>query len=682
MLNINTIEYAWETVQETISGSVLYTSPTNSIYIPETSSRTFLAADMHIFVRDSYSSNLTTAPPATFNPLNIGVWIDNNYTSQSFNHETITTAEHFSFYNVAGFASHFQTYFTGSNHNIRWEFQTPTSSNSRPFTGHTGKLLLTYQYNDTNVARALKTVRIPIGNRVGNLPITYVSMMGSRARPYNVPLLDTFLPESNKVYRDIWLQTHGRIFPLTVATVSCSIQINSGSTSSRLANSASCGSGTELFDIYKLNGILSTSTTNSIATAAQLATRYDLPFQILYVTYEYDVTSSRIFNSIICSPSTIDGHITQMRADSGNNFYYYQIPLFINERNPVLKNSSIMYVRSTSNNVNFQFSFDTNVYFPAGTAAETSDLQGLVMFNSESSVSVPAYTLITGQNNLIFGHRHNAATVMYSTPSFQAIVNYESDNTQSPLNHNRTIYEPVTQSFRHRTSGATVNNPIMPFTTNVSLESYHIQSIDRNIVYHTQFTSASPFEIIYCIDYTGSYARSGSYLFNQVLNGDSNIISYTHNHYNSVTTAYQLTHTQYKSYPEKEPYFGDNGVHFITYSTQNQGNFGSLYDYVAMNTFLYPVSCSLLNCNYPNSTYTVEFYRSGSFDRPLNILFISGSSANKSGSFNWVENVSNIYAVVSSPEYGISNMITAGSGSHIINFAQTTGGETSHTFLG
>lgn len=685
---INTVEYAWESEQTTVSGSTLYTSPTKSIYIAETGSRTFIAADLHFYVRDGISG--TTIPGLVFgNRASFGISIDGNYVTQSVVSTNLsTTGDHFSLLLISNFQNHFNTYFLSQRHDVQFTFQTPTASNSMPFTQHGAKLIFTYQFDDTNVTTATKTVRIPLHSHQSydrqNTFNTYgIPALSGSANFTNIPKLDTWLPETDKNFTDIFFEVHVKDAASANTRVSQSLRLNSSIQSKRSTFSSSLNTSVYICDIWSVSNSLNTSTTYSFESAASAASRITNSSPILYVTYTYNpITSTRIMNSLICPV------YNDLSNQSVTNYFWASIPsfkyvkLFIPEPNPILKQSSYTTILNYGNATSWQYSdiYNTIVNHNIGST-ESGPNFNLVLFDSASTaLSLPRINSIKrGFNNLVIAVDDGGNNGVVS-PKYQFLyLNYESDNIGS-LQQNKSIYFPCTQS--RVTSAGTFQFKNSALNKNIHAHitsSYYINSV---LEYYSILINGSFQNIRVAHLYTGSFIETGSYTYTLMTATDAelgNVFVLNNNTPIFKTTPYHGVSESYKL-----NYFNANDITLL--STNNSPCISTIYNWVTMNNLLYYISCSLLNCNFPNEEYHIYFYTSGSvsnLSNPINILELSGSNTNKSGSFDWYDNFQNIYAVCYKPEFGISNMLTAGSGSHIIDFSSTaTAGEHSYTFIG
>lgn len=686
MIRINTVEYGWETNQTTVSGSDFFSSSYKKVTIAETSSRTFVCADLHLYMRDGISG--TTIGNAAYRTASFGVWIDGNYTTQSIYANTAngvaTTGDHFCQKFVVNFKNHFSTYFTASSHDVNWSFQTPTGSLSMPFTNHAGKIILTYQYDDTNLTTGTKTVRVPLNSHIGYMSNTLPEMFGSTTSTYkNIPALDNWLPETSKQYKDLFFEIHSKDAASNAVEAIMSLQLDSGSLVPRCQFSSSLNTSVYSYDIYNVSGTLDTATTHSLKAQSSRASRFVTATPILYTTYTYNVGSSRILNSLLVGANqagSLTNELFNVSPGALASRHHYSVDWFINESNPVLRQSALLGYLNLAASITLTYQFPPTshrIYTITAGSIESGPFIHSILFDSSSTWN-DNYSISRGQNKFSFQYIQNSNNATFNVPEHIGIVNYESDNIGIG-NHNKTIYLSHTHSYTiAQVYVAVYINNTNNIHSDVS-SSYYLSSISR---IHTWNGGRANISTV-IFNYTGSLG-SASFNANLTTAGDQELgIVETPLELSCITKRFITT----KEVDPKLNYFVSKSItSFVGQAVAANAAF-SVYDYIAMSNGNYPISCSLINCNYTSSIYDVYFYLSGSYESPINKLCLSQtSSMNKSGSFLWHDNFRNIYAVCYKPEFGISNMLTANSGTHTINFAAPTGsvtsGEHSYVFIG
>jgi 6-phosphogluconolactonase (cycloisomerase 2 family) len=287
-LRTKTIEYAYPLSTASVSGSTARDFTSINISIPETP--TFESVILEVSCYD----NGNTATSVT--DVLIGISLGAIARDDSTVTQTITNSgENQGLIFTRDVTSYFQT---------NWLGTTMASDCRLTITGMitnncTAKLIITYQWNDTANTTRIKTVRIPIDGNNSGL-INSLIKVGRVSNP-QIPNLDSWLPESSKVYRDIFFESYmhtGKAAGTNDRTLSLNF---TGSTLLDATYEAALASDFMIKRIDKLLGSISTSSTSDVYAQTS---NVDMPFTclsgILVVTYEYDhSTSTRIMNSIM-----------------------------------------------------------------------------------------------------------------------------------------------------------------------------------------------------------------------------------------------------------------------------------------------------------------------------------------------------------------------------------------------
>jgi hypothetical protein len=340
-MRLKTIEYAFPSVTSNVSLNVGYTWPTQTLYIPETSSRTFRSVHAELTFRvvsTGAVSNVFCQVKLGSSPYFYGPLINEPNTASAYN--DLTTYRY-----VFDLTSQFSSWFgSGASQTAQIDVETVSSTS---VIGLSCKLVITYEYDDSSASTRIKTVRIPIESYTGSLNQNYVSIGTNQ-----IPALDSFLPESGKVYRQIFLETFANEANTSTTSFGVNIQIDNypvrycGTRPFQAATSA------WFYDIYDLTSVISTSSAHDIkANISITATRLARFGGILTVTYEYDhSSSSTIINSVMIpfTPSRRDAVVSSYFDATGENVRL-RIPIYIPEGGTIsLRQSG--YVLTWTNN--------------------------------------------------------------------------------------------------------------------------------------------------------------------------------------------------------------------------------------------------------------------------------------------------------------------------------------------
>lgn len=671
---LNTVQYAWETNPVAQSGSVRYVTPTKRIWIAETGSRTFLSVDAEMYVRDA--NNGSTISNITAYAFTAS--IDGNSAGDPATSATITmTGDHTTLFFKQTFTDLFNTRFTGSNHDISLSWQLPQTL-SGTWIGHGFRLLCTYQYDDDNVGRNIKTVALPLDayyGTVGTL-LTSHAPFGSTAPGYtNIPALTTFLPEANKTIRDYWIEFTGIDAANAATDVNMFTQIDSGSEVTRFVLQGNMNSDTYYFDIQ--SGSFDTSSAHTLNARASLTGRMTTISPTLYVTYEYDTTSSMTLNSCII-PFNYDFY----RQSNASQIRLYATSKFlIPEPDPSLVHSALVLTQPTTplgsktytvNNVNLL----TLSYVRGSVQGSPNVFNVRFDGNARTSANVSLRQGCNQLNSALISATQGTGT----SYSGYYLLNYSASALSKPHKHNKTIYIGSGSLLGFAGGG----NQLLPNFVTRSVHGYITESYYCNgFMSITQMNCSTepstPLTFLY--DYTGSLNTSASLIGTDDFVGRGSEMGYASTPFRMGIFKYYRNQPDDAENP-KIDYF-DNIRHY-RYAPNVTMRPLWRSDYMTLNQNKISVTGSLLNCNFPAETYELRIYLSGS-DVPVNAIMeieSSGSGTSKKFYFDWYESANKVYAVSTNPEYGISNFATASQGDVLtIDFAQSSG-ERSYTWIG
>jgi hypothetical protein len=298
-IRIKTVEYAFPTDTVTLATATRRDQAAITLYLPETTSRTFRSARIVVGYRDTATAATSLTSPlvgiklgaAAFSDVTLGAPTGNSGESVHYIFERDVT----SYFNTNFGAGASQTCQVGTQH------AGPSVTNI------TIKLILTYEYDDTSATTRVKTVRIPIESTVGALTATLANVGTNQ-----IPALDTFLPEASKTYRRIWIEAYYNEYTAGAAN-DAALGIAVGGQAEQLtavheSSLASSCAGWVVFDQTaaawsKASAQAIQARSSNITTAS---TFNHVGF-VLYVTYEYDHSaSSTIINSLMIPLGTID----------------------------------------------------------------------------------------------------------------------------------------------------------------------------------------------------------------------------------------------------------------------------------------------------------------------------------------------------------------------------------------
>jgi len=200
-----TVEYPIGINTATLAAATRYDFSAVSLYLPETTSRTFRSVYAKISFNDAQAA---TASRASLSSFLTGIKLGAVAFSDTTITTTLTDSGEQTSYMVFSpeWAAYFNSNFgTGTSQTCQVGFQFATSSTTNPviLQNISVTLVITYDYDDSATTR-VKTLRIPLESNTGALTTTLASVGSSQ-----IPALDTYLEEASKVYRAIWFEIEG-----------------------------------------------------------------------------------------------------------------------------------------------------------------------------------------------------------------------------------------------------------------------------------------------------------------------------------------------------------------------------------------------------------------------------------------------------------------------------------------
>lgn len=283
-LRLKTIEYPFPTHESQVASGIRHEFGALTVHIPESGSRTFRSVTLEV----SYRSSEVAAAAVTARLL--GIKLGGAGFSDVTLTETLTnTATHTSMIMQRDVTSYFTTNYAGMSTTC----QVAVNITGIPIINITAKLIITYEYDDTGVDTRIKTVKIPLDTSLGDLPNVLTELGVSQ-----VPLLDTFLPEASKVYRQVWFEIEG-------------VEVSSNTTDFNLGLELDA-EGEDLDGLHRANltpqslyrylwvrNDMTKNATHAFKARTTVASKMLHPAIVLCVTYEYSHTlSANIIQSL------------------------------------------------------------------------------------------------------------------------------------------------------------------------------------------------------------------------------------------------------------------------------------------------------------------------------------------------------------------------------------------------
>jgi hypothetical protein len=330
---------------------------------------------------------------------------------------------------VADMTAEFTARFgTGATGTFRYGFYMDLSAVNN-YNNLSIKLYITYEYDDTAHATRVKTVRIPIESFNGRLSNS-AQIIRQGSITDQIPALDTFLPESSKVYRQIFAELWTNTLPSNAADCTLSLKIGTGGgvTSFGLIGNTLISPMCLrfLWDLTS-NADLTKNASHDIYANHEVAsqTYFNHLGGWITVTYEYNHSSStEIMNSLIIKGLESSSN-TRLLADLDKD----SVDLYVEEPGTItLKNSGIFFMSftaATSTTLNFGAGSQTVTGYTPTAGTGMSGMLTFIHRIDGGGFRGAGLTLARGKN--VIDSRWYAADIdRVSTVSGLVFINYTS----------------------------------------------------------------------------------------------------------------------------------------------------------------------------------------------------------------------------------------------------------------
>ncbi len=458
---LKTVKYSFPTLAS-LTNNTLTNMTQITINLPETGTKTFRSVVAHVTMDD-----IITATGGTITTKTLGLRLGAaGYTSVANANAVTNSAENLSLYWAQDFTSHFTTNWTGTS--MTCDFQLQINQSTGTTLGMVNvcvTLDITYEYDDTSTTH-IKTVMIPLDAPDGAIPTT--------ATTYDtIPVLDTYLPETSKTYRNIHLVM---VFNsnLNGSTTDRTLTINVGAATVTTGNYEAALASDRLHRyVWDLTSAYpSTAATQTFQLSMPAISNGNHPQVYLVVTYEFNAsTTTSVMNSVqlpmdISSPMGTSAAIWQRASRE----------LWIQEPATITTNRIAYYLYFN----NIAAIAGLNVRIGTGSfVTKTDNTANLCGANAMMELNNTAFTLARGRNTLTFDvYTTDTADLGQNLSGFW-LVNYTSGKATDGVGaHNHTVNYGIVQMGTGAAAQSTITTtmaPIIPetnyFITAIGLEA-------------------------------------------------------------------------------------------------------------------------------------------------------------------------------------------------------------------
>lgn len=460
-LRTKTIEFAFPLSTAGISSNLNRDFTSINVFIPETSP-TFRSVVLECTAVDSGTGAASTT--AILLGISLGiVALDSATVTQSIGN----SGENYSVIATRDVTSYFTTNWTGTSMacGARLVVNGAATNNA------TAKLIITYEYEDSTATTRIKTVKIPVEGNTGNLTTTLTNLGGVASQ---FPALDTFLPESSKVYRNIFFETYGHTNATSdVNGVTLSLRLDDTNTLNSAIYEDALLSDRWFKRIDNITGIATDNSHNVEAAVDNTASNFPCLSGVIVVTYEYNHSASTtIMNSIqlpILDEASFVGGTTA--ADQSR----FQRDIYIQEPGTItLQQSGIMMTYNESGAVTMAMKVGNQATrtYTQPASVRCGCMTHLRRIDAGSAGGIAGISLARGKNTLILDYYTTSTNVgsLGTNASALLFLNYTSGKAATGDGaHNHTtqwISRPnATGNLGQKVTYTPSTTPVIPEST-------------------------------------------------------------------------------------------------------------------------------------------------------------------------------------------------------------------------
>lgn len=445
MRTSGTVRYAFTTRTTDLATNTTLGTATRHDYasinvdIPENTTRTFLSVRLCMCFRDHFTvANLITG-------IRMGIKLGAAATDDLDKTWTLTTSsrEEFGFF-TRDVTDYFNTnYGTGTTQTCVASIAVSTTSASNIAGNICAWLEIVYQYDDTGVTTRVKTIAIPIQSHGTNLTTTQQEIgtdaVGSPAPANQIPLLDTYLPEAGKTYKNVHIEIYSNDEASSTTDFVPEVQIDATAAVTRGTVGEAlwaAGAGQPYRDVFNYDtATYSTASAHAFKMRCDATTTSRLSYlgAIMWVTYTYTTSgTTRQMNQALV-PLTQAGDDTQGYSTYGDSAvatgpdettFIAEVQVEEPGTITIAQSAAFFEIIQTS-------SYVGNPIIAAGAQADrtytgTASTAGehIIIHRGDHS---SGWSLARGKNRLVITIRSSAATTRHTLQHAWAIVTWTSD---------------------------------------------------------------------------------------------------------------------------------------------------------------------------------------------------------------------------------------------------------------
>lgn len=427
-----TVAFSFPMTTAAVADAVVTNLSQITLYIPE-ASPTFTSVFVDVGFQDSI-----TATGGTINEHRVGLRLGAAaYTTFTETDDLTNTGE-----NIAGvigpvdFTSHFNTNWTGTSMTcdlqVYFDLNTGTTLDMNNVTA---VVYITYTYDDS-AATQIKTVHIPLESLTTTLPTTQTNF-GTNQIP-QLTGAGGMLPEASPVIRDYFFLIEGNESNNNGTTdFTLSAAIDGGAATTFMNQEAALGTDRYCRWIYKPS-VPTTTAAHNFQLWASVA-RCNHVTVTLVVTYEFTLSGTTRFLNSIRLPVEVSSPLGN--TASGNTSRFQRTISIVEDGTITLKQSAVFMAYNAAASItahNWRVGGQSfRAYTPAAnTVGGMFSVQQRIDSGAAQGAGI---TLARGFNTITIDGYATSASVFGTNVNGYILLNYESDLTGSPGQHNHTV---------------------------------------------------------------------------------------------------------------------------------------------------------------------------------------------------------------------------------------------------
>jgi hypothetical protein len=398
-----------------------------TVYLPETGTKTFRKVIAKLSCDDIITVTGGTIATRTLG-LRLGAAA---YTTISNANALTNSGENLSLQYTADFTSHFTTNWTGAS--MTCDVQTLVNQTTGTTLGMVNACLtldITYEYDDTSTTQ-IKTVWIPL-----NAPVTTLATAKPGAANDTIPLLDTYLPEASKTYRDMYITVQGNE-GRNAATTDHTLSMQIDTLTAQVSGNYEGALATDRWFryIWNINSLgMTTSATHGFYLWSSV-TRVYHPQVWLTVTYEFNASTTTSVMQSLMLPMEIE---SPMGGTTSSDYQRASHELWIEEPATVtLQRLAAFVFWDQSGNIG-----GLNTRIGTGSFVAYTDVASVLAGGNGCMIrNDTGATIARGRNKLSLDIYRTDTTDLGENVSAFWIINYTSGKHSSGVGaHNKTVF--------------------------------------------------------------------------------------------------------------------------------------------------------------------------------------------------------------------------------------------------